>query len=144
MTEKPSVDSANNASPEFFDEGQLVGVWTTQPLGRMLDYKAPEGGCWLGAFVEVPLGPRKVMGVVWSAGKGDYEYSKIRNVIRALDVPPMRAELREFLEKAGAYTLTDMESMLRSHHVAASHATHVVVRSPATAISMGSSVVLVF
>jgi len=30
--------------PEFFDEGQLVGVWTTQPLGRRLDYKAPEGG----------------------------------------------------------------------------------------------------
>ena len=105
--------TTNTDAQEFFEEGQLVGIWTTQPLGRMLDYKAPEGGVWLGAFVEVPLGPRKVMGVVWSAGKGDYDYAKIRKVIRALDVPPMRYELREFLEKAGAYTLTDMESMLR-------------------------------
>ena len=53
------------ADGEFFDEGDLVGVLTTQPLDRVLDYKAPEGGCWLGAFVEVPLGPRKVLGVVW-------------------------------------------------------------------------------
>jgi primosomal protein N' (replication factor Y) len=113
MSEKPSLDSANSEQVDFFHEGQLVGVWTTQPLGRRLDYKAPEGGCWLGAFVEVPLGPRKVLGVVWSAGAGDYDYAKTRKVIRALDVPPMRGELREFLEKAGAYTLTNMESILR-------------------------------
>lgn len=113
MSEKPSLDSANKGQVDFFHEGDLVGVWTTQPLGRRLDYKAPEGGCWLGAFVEVPLGPRKVMGVVWGPGKGDYDYAKTRKVIRSLDVPPMRGELREFLEKAGAYTLTDMESMLR-------------------------------
>jgi primosomal protein N' (replication factor Y) len=36
----------------------------------VLDYRAPEGGCWLGAFVEVPLGPRKVLGVVWGDGQG--------------------------------------------------------------------------
>ncbi len=57
----------------FFDEGDLVGVLTTQPLDRMLDYKAPEGGCHLGAFVEVPLGPRKVLGVVWGPGRGDFD-----------------------------------------------------------------------
>ena len=66
--------------PEFFHQGELVGVLTTQPLGRALDYKAPEGGCHLGAFVEVPLGPRKVLGVVWGAGQGDYELCKIRSV----------------------------------------------------------------
>ena len=42
-------------SPEFFHESQLVSVLTTQPIDRVLDYKAPEGGCFLGAFVEVPL-----------------------------------------------------------------------------------------
>ncbi|MBT5821287.1 MAG: primosomal protein N', partial [Rhodobacteraceae bacterium] len=110
MSENPPI---RDDAQEFFDEGQLVGVWTTQPLGRRLDYKAPEGGCWIGAFVEVPLGPRKVMGVVWGPGKGDWDYAKTRKVIRVLYVPPMRAELRDFLEKAGAYTLTDMESMLR-------------------------------
>ena len=100
-------------SPSFFDEGALIGVLTTQPLGRALDYKAPEGGCHLGAFVEVPLGPRKVIGCVWGPGQGDYDYAKIRSVIRVLDAAPMRLEMRDFLQKAAAYTLTPMPAMLR-------------------------------
>ena len=97
----------------YFDEGELVGVLTTQPLDRVLDYRAPEGGCQLGAFVEVPLGPRKVLGVIWGTGKGDWDISKVRQVIRVLDTAPMRDELRAFLEKAGDYTLTPMSAMLR-------------------------------
>lgn len=97
----------------YFDEGALIGVLTTQPLDRVLDYRAPEGGCQLGAFVEVPLGPRKVLGVVWGPGKGDWDIAKVRHVIRVLDAAPMRDELRAFLEKAGDYTLTPMSAMLR-------------------------------
>ena len=100
-------------TPSFYDEGALVAVLTTQPLDRTLDYKAPEGGCHLGAFVEVPLGPRKVLGVVWGAGQGDYDYAKVRSVLRVLDAAPMRDEMRMFLEKAAAYTLTPMPAMLR-------------------------------
>ncbi|MGR3383822.1 primosomal protein N' [Roseovarius indicus] len=100
-------------APGFFAEGELVGVLTTQPLDRLLDYRAPEGGCHPGAFVEVPLGPRKVLGVVWGPGKGDFDASKIRSVIRVLDVAPMREELQAFLERAGDYTLTSMPAMLR-------------------------------
>ena len=48
----------------FFPEGEPAGVLTTEPLGKTLDYLAPSGGCALGAFVEVPLGPRRVLGVV--------------------------------------------------------------------------------
>jgi primosomal protein N' (replication factor Y) len=98
---------------EFFHEGDLVSVQTAQPIDRMLDYKAPEGGCHLGAFVEVPLGPRKVLGVVWGAGKGDFDYKKVRSVIRVLDVAPMADEMRQFLIKAADYTLTPMNAMLR-------------------------------
>ncbi|MFT7253482.1 MAG: primosomal protein N' (replication factor Y) [Paracoccaceae bacterium] len=98
---------------EYFAEGTLVGVLTTEPLDRVLDYKAPEGGAWLGAFVEVPLGPRKVIGVIWGPGRGDWDIAKVRAVNRVLDVAPMRSEMREFLEKAGAYTLTPMPAMLR-------------------------------
>ena len=105
---EPKVQDA-----EFFHTGELVCVLTTQPIDRALDYKAPEGGCFRGAFVEVPLGPRKVLGVVWGAGRGDFDISKIRSVVRVLDVAPMRDELRLFLEKSGEYTLTSMASMLR-------------------------------
>ncbi|NVK59018.1 MAG: primosomal protein N', partial [Rhodobacteraceae bacterium] len=97
----------------FYDEGTLVAVLTTQPLDRALDYKAPEGGCWQGAFVEVPLGPRKVLGVVWGPGRGDFDYARVRSVIRVLDAAPMRGELRSFLERAGDYTLTPLPAMLR-------------------------------
>ncbi len=98
---------------EFYDEGTLIAVLTTQPLDRTLDYKAPEGGCHLGAFVEVPLGPRKVLGVVWGPGRGDFDRAKIRAAYRVLDAAPMRLEMRQFLERAAAYTLTPMPAMLR-------------------------------
>ncbi len=100
-------------SRSYFEEGSLVGVLTPEPIDRVLDYRAPEGGCWLGAFVEVPLGPRKVLGVVWGDGKGDYDLAKIRSINRVLDAAPMREEMREFLTRAGAYTLTPQSQMLR-------------------------------
>ncbi len=99
--------------PDFFHKGDLVAVLTTQPLDRTLDYKAPEGGCFQGAFVEVPLGPRKVPGVVWGPGRGDFDLSKVRPVIRVLDVAPMRTEMHDFLIRMAEYTLTPMSAMLR-------------------------------
>ena len=99
--------------PGFFDQDTLVSVMTLAPLDSALDYRAPEGGCHLGAYVEVPLGPRKVLGVVWGTGRGDYDPSKIRAVLRILDVAPMRAELQSFLERGADYTLTPRPAMLR-------------------------------
>ncbi|WP_170425505.1 primosomal protein N' [Ruegeria arenilitoris] len=101
------------STQEYFDQGELVAVLTAQPLDRTLDYKAPEGGCFLGAFVEVPLGPRKVLGVVWGPGQGGFDLSKARSVIRVLEVAPMREEMRVFLGRVADYTLTPMPSMLR-------------------------------
>ncbi|SMX44122.1 primosomal protein N' [Actibacterium lipolyticum] len=98
---------------QFFDEGALVAVLTTQPLDRALDYRAPEGGCHLGAFVEVPLGPRKVLGVVWGNGEGGYDLAKVRSIIRVLDAAPMREDMRNFLIRAADYTVTPMPAMLR-------------------------------
>ncbi|MGB3178914.1 MAG: primosomal protein N' [Albidovulum sp.] len=98
---------------DFFDEGDLVSVLTTEPLGRALDYKAPAGGCMRGAFVEVPLGPRRVLGVVWGKGEGGYDLAKVRPVTRVLDAAPMVETLRAFLIRAADYTLTPMPAMLR-------------------------------
>jgi len=101
------------SEPQFFNEGDLVAVLTSQPLDRMLDYKAPEGGCRLGAFVEVPLGPRKVLGVVWAPGMGDFDYAKTRSVIQVLDVAPMLQSMQKFLCRVSDYTLTPMPKILR-------------------------------
>ncbi len=96
-----------------YEAGELVGVLTTEPLGRVLDYKAPEGGCGDGDFVEVPLGPRRVLGVVWGKGEGKFDPARIRPVGRVLDAAPMRAELRAFLARAADYTMTPLPAMLR-------------------------------
>jgi primosomal protein N' (replication factor Y) len=96
-----------------YQAGDLVGVLTTEPLGRVLDYRAPEGGCGDGDFVEVPLGPRRVLGVVWGPGAGGWDPAKVRPVGRVLDARPMRAELRAFLARAAEYTLTPLPAMLR-------------------------------
>ncbi len=97
----------------MFPEGSVVGVLTVEPLDRVLDYLAPEGGCGTGDFVEVPLGPRRVLGVVWGAGRGGWEPSRLRRVARVLDAPPLREELRGFLGRAAEYTLTPLPAMLR-------------------------------
>ncbi|MFK5997553.1 MAG: primosomal protein N' [Rhodobacterales bacterium] len=99
--------------PTHFAATTLVCVLTDQPLDRFLDYKAPVGGVYLGAFVEVPLGPRKVIGVVWGKGRGDYDAAKIRTVSGVLEVPPMRDEMRQFLTRVADYTLTPLSAMLR-------------------------------
>ncbi len=101
---------------QVFPEGERVGVITTEPLGGargLLDYRAPEGGCGTGDFVEVPLGPRRVLGVVWGPGAGGFDAAKLRSVLRVLDAAPMREELRLFLARTADYTLTPLPAMLR-------------------------------
>ncbi|MFV0490797.1 MAG: primosomal protein N' [Pseudorhodobacter sp.] len=94
-----------------------MGVVVTETLGRklgpVLDYRAPEGGCRMGDFVAVPLGPRRILGVVWGAGEGRIEPARLRSVHHVLDVPPMREEMRLFLSRAADYTLTPLQAMLR-------------------------------
>lgn len=103
-------------SEAVFPAGARIGVVTTEAFGGgsgMLDYRAPEGGCGTGDFVEVPLGPRRVLGVVWGPGDGGFDEARLRAVFRVLDAPPMRAELRAFLARAAEYTLTPLPAMLR-------------------------------
>lgn len=104
---------SDSNDPSFYTAGNLVAVLTDQPLNRFLDYKAPEDGVFLGAFVEVPLGPRKVIGVVWGEGQGGYDPAKVRQIIRVLDLAPMRAEMMQFLTRVADYTLTPLSAMLR-------------------------------
>ena len=105
------------AVERVFAQGERVGVMLTEPLGRALsgclDYRAPEGGCGVGDYVEVPLGPRKMLGVVWGPGDGSFDMAKLRPISRVLEARPMRMELRQFLSRAADYTLTPLPAMLR-------------------------------
>ncbi|WP_298948106.1 primosomal protein N' [uncultured Paracoccus sp.] len=96
----------------FYDQGQRIGVMTTEPVG-LLDYLAPEGGVAEGKIVICPLGPRRVMGVVWGKGDGTFDLAKLRPIVRAVDAAPLTAEMREFLTRAAEYTLTPLPLMIR-------------------------------
>ena len=96
-----------------FVHNELVSVLTTQPINRFLDYKVPFGSLIQGSFVEVPLGPRKVIGVVWGPGQGGYDPKKIRSISNILEIAPMHPEMQEFLTRVGRYTLTSLNAMLR-------------------------------
>lgn len=113
LPQRAGKGKAARVADRVYRAGDLVGVLTTEPLGRVLDYRALPGGCGDGDFVEVPLGPRRVLGVVWGPGEGRFDPTKVREVGRVLDAAPMRAELRAFLGRAADYTLTPLPAMLR-------------------------------
>ena len=105
--------AAMATEPRRFAPGEPLAVLTTQPLDGPLDYRAPEGGAEVGAFVEVPLGPRRVLGVVWGGAEGDWPVERLRRVAAVLDVPAMTPGMRAFIARAADYTLTPRAAMLR-------------------------------
>jgi primosomal protein N' (replication factor Y) (superfamily II helicase) len=100
-------------SLDAFPPGAPVAVVLAEGLELLLDYRAPAGGTRTGDLVEVPLGPRRVLGLVWGPGTGGFDRTKLRDVTRVLDAPPVRAPMREFLARAADYTLTPLSVMLR-------------------------------
>ncbi|WP_112873456.1 primosomal protein N' [Paracoccus endophyticus] len=95
-----------------FPPGARIGVLTTEPVG-LLDYLAPPDGIAPGQVVLVPLGPRRVMGVVWGPGTGDIDAARLRPVAQVIEAAPLGDAMREFLARAADYTLTPLPVMLR-------------------------------
>jgi primosomal protein N' (replication factor Y) (superfamily II helicase) len=82
-----------------------------------LDYRLPE---WMdagpGSVVVVPLGPRKMLGVIWDEGFfGDeaIDESRLRNVTELVDVPPIQPGLRRLVDWVADYYLSSHAAVLR-------------------------------
>ncbi|WP_199555903.1 primosomal protein N' [Sandaracinobacteroides hominis] len=79
-----------------------------------LDYRVPDGTL-PGAIVEAPLGPRRVVGVVWDAGvftTRPVDEAKLREV-RVLDMPPVPEASRKLLGWVADYYLAPPAAVLR-------------------------------
>jgi primosomal protein N' (replication factor Y) (superfamily II helicase) len=91
-------------------------VLLTQVIGP-LDYRLPAGmAAEAGSIVIVPLGPRKLLGVVWDDGSfGDeaIEEHRLRNVLELVDVPPISAGLRRLVDWVADYYLSRHAAVLR-------------------------------
>ena len=88
------------------------------PLGLDLayDYRPPpETNLRPGDFVEVPLGTRRRIGVVWDADSTALpsDPDKLRTAHARLDLPPLPASTRRFIDWVARYTMAPLGSVLR-------------------------------
>src|SRR5829696_5293238 len=93
-----------------------VRVLLPLPLRGALDYRPPESGAapLPGQFVRVSLGSRRVVGVVWDdLSEGEVPPERLKPVIEILPTPPLRPELRHFIDRVAAYTLASAGAVLR-------------------------------
>lgn len=106
-----SMDAAAPASP------RRVRVLLPLPLEAAYDYAVPEGlDLEPGDIVEVPLGSRRLIGVVWDAPseeQGSIEASRLKAVIERLPATPLSVTLRRFVDWVARYSLAPPGAVLR-------------------------------
>jgi primosomal protein N' (replication factor Y) (superfamily II helicase) len=90
----------------------VVDVLAPVAVDTAYSYRAPPGlKLEPGAFVRMPLGARLATGVVWAARAGGG--GNLKPVAEALDWPPLRAPLRDFIDWAASWTLAPRGMLLR-------------------------------
>ena len=83
-----------------------MAVLLPLPLQGPYDYRVPDGmDLNPGDYVEVPLGPRRVAGVVWGGGSGAFDFARLKPVARRFGLRPMSEVTRRFVDWVAAYTL---------------------------------------
>lgn len=106
--------TTSNSGPTVFPPGTRVAVLLPLPLAGAYDYAVPEETVLTaGDFVQVPLGPRQMIGVVWGRGQGDVAAEKLRAVTQRLDIAPLPAASRAFIDWVANYTLAAPGAVLR-------------------------------
>ena len=96
------------------DAVRLAAVLLPLPLAGPYHYSLPEGlDLAPGDIVEVPLGQRRLIGVVWSLGGEPPQGTKLKSVLGRMPVPPMGEVLRRFVDWVAAYTLSAPGAVLR-------------------------------
>ncbi|MBB3174603.1 primosomal protein N' (replication factor Y) [Endobacter medicaginis] len=99
-----------------------IPVLLPYPFEGPFDYAVPLGAVAPppGTLVQVPLGRREVLGIVWSrgqdsgpwpaelttAGARPVSHNRLRPISAVIDAPPMPDDLRRFVDWLAAYTLT--------------------------------------
>jgi len=66
-----------------------------------------------GDYVQVPLGNRDVAAVVWDTQDNTVDPKKLRDVISKFDCPPMKTEMRKFIEWVAGYTVSHPGMVLK-------------------------------
>jgi len=93
---------------------RLVRVLLPLPLGRGYSYAVPDELRVLpGDFVSVPLGTRKVIGVVWDGEAEEVSEGKLKSIAGKLDCPAMAEPTRRFVDWVASYAMASPGSVLK-------------------------------
>jgi primosomal protein N' (replication factor Y) len=94
--------------PEVPAQVRVVPVLVPLPVPGAYSYAVPEGmHVEPGSVVQVPVGPRQHIGVVWDGENDDkLDPKKLRPITLAFDCPPLSKEMRDFVDWVSAYTLS--------------------------------------
>jgi primosomal protein N' (replication factor Y) len=95
---------------------RFVDVLVPVALDQTYSYRVPAGlSLAPGDLVTVQLGPREATGVVWAddAKPSPRLHNRMKDVAEKLDIPPLRNELRTFVDWVADYTLSARGMVLR-------------------------------
>ncbi len=95
---------------------RVVDILVPFALDQAYSYRVPDGmALEPGDVVAVPLGPRSVMGVVWAENPSPNPriHNRMKDVDEKLDIPPLKSELRKFVDWLAEYTLSPRGMVLR-------------------------------
>jgi len=95
---------------------RIVDVLVPVALDHPYSYSVPgEFDVRVGDIVAVPLGPRESVGVVWADDVPVKPglHNRLKDITAALDYPPLREELRRFIDWVANYTLSPRGMVLR-------------------------------
>ncbi|WP_105440265.1 primosomal protein N' [Neorhizobium sp. T25_13] len=87
---------------------RVVPVLVPLPVPGAYSYAVPEGvHVEPGSVVQVPVGPRQLIGVVWDGENDDrLDPKKLRPLTLVFDCPPLSKEMRDFVDWVASYTLS--------------------------------------
>ncbi|MCJ9674660.1 primosomal protein N', partial [Neorhizobium sp. SHOUNA12B] len=79
---------------------RVVPVLVPLPVPGAYSYAVPEGvHVEPGSVVQVPVGPRQLIGVVWDGDNDDrLDPKKLRPITLVFDCPPLSKEMRDFVD----------------------------------------------
>ncbi|KJC42996.1 primosome assembly protein PriA [Bradyrhizobium sp. LTSP885] len=110
------MDHTTRTSTASASATRVVDVLVPVALNQTYSYRVPRGmELAPGDVICVPLGPREVVAVVWAenASPDPRLHNRLKDVGEKLDVPPLRAELRQLVDWVSTYTLSARGMVLR-------------------------------
>jgi primosomal protein N' (replication factor Y) len=95
---------------------RVVDILVPVALDQTYSYRVPAGlELAPGNLVAVSLGARECMGVVWAENPSPNPrlHNRLKDIDDKLDVPPLKPELRQFVDWVSGYTLASRGMVLR-------------------------------